>query len=408
MRIWFISPYNSPPNMGHLNRHFYFAKYLKELGHEPIIFVNSKVHNTAINNIRNGSFYLKDDSNGFDTYFIKICDYNNSKIKRIFTFFQYYFRTKKLSKKLKKPDVIIGSSPHPLAPILANKLGKKFNCQSIVEIRDLWPESFVAYNIMKKNNLFLKLFYLGEKWIYKNADKIIFLMEGGRDYIINQKWDKKIDLNKIYHLNNGVDLEKFNFNLINNVFLDKILDDDSKFKICYAGSIRKVNKIHLLLEVADQLKEYKDIVFLIYGNGDCLLKLIERTGELGLNNVEFKGFVEKDKIPYILSKSNLNIIIGENNELGKYGISANKIFEYLASGKPILQTFRTDYSIVKNNKCGLETSDFSVKEVIDSILYFYNMDNLEYNVYCDNAINTSKKYDFKSLSRKLIEIIEDH
>ena len=51
-----------------------------------------------------------------------------------------------------------------------------------------------------------------------------------------------------------------------------------------------------------------------------------------LKNVKFKGKVEKKYIPYILSKSNLNILNYKQADTWKYGGSQNKQFEYLASG----------------------------------------------------------------------------
>lgn len=129
---------------------------------------------------------------------------------------QFYLNVKLLAKKLPKPDVIIGSSAHPLNALLAIMLGKKYNVESIVEIRDLWPESLVEYNIIKRNSILAKFLYLSERWIYTKANKLIFTMEGGKDYIIKHKWNVenggKISLEKIFYINNGVDFDVFKYN----------------------------------------------------------------------------------------------------------------------------------------------------------------------------------------------------
>ena len=67
---------------------------------------------------------------------------------------------------------------------------------------------------------------------------------------------------------------------------------------------------------------------------------------MGLTNIVFKGFVEKRYIPYILSKSQINILNLTDNSILKYGGSQNKLFEYMQSGKPILAGESNPFSIV--------------------------------------------------------------
>ena len=71
------------------------------------------------------------------------------------------------------------------------------------------------------------MLYILEKWIYKSADSIIFSMEGGKDYIIEKGWDAghggPVDLKKVYHINNGVDSELFDYNKNHYVIEDKDL-----------------------------------------------------------------------------------------------------------------------------------------------------------------------------------------
>ena len=66
---------------------------------------------------------------------------------------------------------------------------KNLNATYIVEILDLWPQTFVDLGIFSKWNPILFFSFLAEKWLYKKANKLIFSMEGGKDYIIEKKWD---------------------------------------------------------------------------------------------------------------------------------------------------------------------------------------------------------------------------
>lgn len=413
MKIWLINQYNMPPEYGHLNRHFNFGKYLKKLGHEPTVFVGSFLHNTKIQMIEDDSLIKRYENVDYPYYFVKTCDYSSSKLKRIYAMHEFYKNLIKAVRLFEKPDVIIGSSAHPLAALAAIKLGKKYKCQSIVEVRDLWPESFVAYGIISKKNPLLRLLYAGEKWIYKKADKLIFTMEGGKDYIIEQGWDKEngglIDLSKVFHINNGVDLEEYDKNIDSFQYQDDDLDDFRMFKVVYAGSIRKANNIGLIINAAKYVKENsnKNIKFIIFGDGNEKEELCNRCIKEGIENVIFKGYVEKKFIPNILSKSNLNILNYTSHEIWKYGGSQNKNFEYLSSAKPVLSTINMGYDIIERYNAGIAISNQTAEKIGEAIISIANMKNSEYNTLANNARKAAIDYDFKKLTSIMIDIIEN-
>ena len=328
---------------------------------------------------------------------------------------EYFYRVLKSSNEIKKefgkPDVVIGSSVHPLACVAGIILSKKYKCKAISEIRDLWPETLLMMGYVKEKSLLSKILYFGEKMIYKYSDEIIFTMEGGKQYIIDKGWNKKINLNKIHYINNGVDLEKFR-ELEKNNFEDKDLDND-KFKIIYTGTIAKVNNLKRIVDVAELLKEDNEIQFLIYGDGDEKKELEEYCKKIDLTNVIFKGKISKEKIPYILTKAQILVFNGQDKSKNKfnvmkYGISANKIFDYLAAGKPILQTFDTAYNPIKKYDCGIILEkDFSSSAIVNEILNLKNLSKEEYQRYSNNCLEAVKEFDFKELTKKLINVVEN-
>jgi len=325
---------------------------------------------------------------------------------------EYYLNLKKAVKHYKRPDAIIGSSAHPLAAIAAIRLSKKFRCKGIVEIRDLWPESFVAYGIITGNNPLLKLLYAGEKWIYKKADAIIFTMEGGKDYIAKKGWDKAhggpVELGKVFHINNGVDLEEFNANRFRNDNQDEDLNNPRIFKVVYTGSVRMANQVHQLVEVAKILRDNHNdnVKILIWGAGDQCTKVNRSILEEGLANIVLKGSVPKAVIPQILSKSDLNIYLLAKTPLIDYGLSLNKSFEYFASGKPVIASTNSGYSIIDKYRCGVCLDNFTPEAMAEEIVRFSKMPKVEYDAYCKNAIRAAHAYDFKILTEKLLAVVE--
>jgi glycosyltransferase involved in cell wall biosynthesis len=412
--IWIFNHYATNMYRDRAGRHFWFAKNLIKLGYKPTIFSASTFHNSKDNIITNNEKYICDTVENIPFVFVNTPGYTGNgkdRVKNMLVFYRnLYPVAKDYAKVHGKPDTILASSVHPLTLVAGIKIAKKFNIPCICEIRDLWPETLVAYDSLKKNSFFTKLLYFGEKWIYKKADKIIFTMEGGIDYIREKGWDKEsggpIDVNKVYHINNGVDLDAFNFNKDSYTLHDEDLNDDNSFKVIYTGSIRKANNVKKIVEVAEFIdkKGYKNINFLIYGDGTEKEELEDYCYSQKLNNIKFKGFVEKNKIPYILSKSNLNILNFEQNSIKRYGASLNKMFEYFASSKPILSDCEFGYDLIKKHKCGVVVDNANVEQFANAIVEFSKMPKREYDVYCKNANQLAKEYDFGVLTNKLKDL----
>jgi glycosyltransferase involved in cell wall biosynthesis len=415
--IWIWNHYATNMYKDKAGRHYWFAENLKKQGYSPTIFCASTVHNSNENIDTGRQKYTTNTINGIDFVFVKTPKYignGRQRIKNMISFYKNLFSvSKEFAKKNGKPDVILASSVHPLTLVAGIKIAKKFGIPCICEVRDLWPETIVTYGSMQKNSLFAKLLYLGEKWIYEKADKLVFTMEGGKDYIADNGWDVdsggSIDLSKVHHINNGVDLELFEFNKNYFTLNDDDLENDESFKVIYAGSIRKANNLQLIIDAAKYVKDNsnENIKFLIFGDGDEKKYLEEKCDQEYITNVIFKGKVNKDYIPYIVSKSNLNILNYSYHDIWKYGGSQNKNFEYLAAGKPILSTITMGYDILEKYDAGISLNTQTRENIGKSIIKISKMSKAEYELLSSNARKAAENYDFKVLTHKLIDIIEN-
>jgi glycosyltransferase involved in cell wall biosynthesis len=414
--IWIFNHYATNQYFDKSGRHYSLAKYLIREGYNVTIFAASSIHNNRYNLIYDKRRYIMKKSEGVTFVFIKTRDYRGNGRQRIFNILDYYFNLLKVTKFLYKgggPDIIIGSSAHLLACFAALKISKKIKCNNIVEIRDLWPESFVAYGLIKKNNPLLKLMYAFEKYIYVQADKIIFTMEGGKNYISEKGWDNyhggPIKIEKVYHINNGVDLEYFDYNKNHYKLQDNDLDDKSYFKVIYTGSIRLTNNLDILVQAAKKAHnmQMKEVKFIIYGEGDQRERLQEECYKACLTNIIFKGPVPKKYIPYILSKSSVNLLDMYSSPLFKYGISPNKLFDYFASGKPLISGMLCDFDLIKKNTCGIVLKETSPDALINAIKYLISINSSEYEKLAIASRRTAEEYNYAILAKKLINIINE-
>lgn len=411
--IWILNHYAGQNYNDKGGRHFFLGKYFNELGYNTIIFCANSNHWQGGSYFEMGANTWEkkvEEQTGVTYIFVKTREYVGNGKTRILNMLDYYYNVKKAMKEVQKelgtPDVIIGSSVHPLACVAAIKMSKKFCCRNISEIRDLWPESIVEYSDKwKDNNPIIRLLYKGEKWIYTHTDGIVFLDDGDYEYIKEKGWEKDIPEEKVFYISNGVDLPSFNHNRDNYCIKDDDLDDEDVYTVVYTGTINRVNNLGLLIDAAKLIKN-KSIRILVWGRGEEVEMLKERVANEAVENVVFKGFISKEYIPYITSKADLNLVHNSPSPLLRFGLSFNKIYDYLAAGKPILCDFPSKFNPVIESKAGVDIITSSPEEIANAIEMCYSMEKRQREQMCINAKKAAVKYDYKVLAAKYLKILD--
>lgn len=404
--IWIVNEYNGPD--GIRTRQTVLSQHLEEHGYEVYLICGSSDNKGGNNIIKNGKSLEYVESDGAKYYVINTPDYRRS-YERVLVAILFQYKVWMLRNQLPKPDVIVSD----FAGLFGNvflKWKKKYGTKIIYDILDLWPEGFVEMGYLPKQSPITKTLYRMEHRSYREADGIIFSMQGGRDYIIDKGWSKSnggdVDTSNIGYLNNGVDLETVDKQKDIFVLQDADLDKDL-FKVVYLGSISSMNGLDVLVETAKVLQDRGDnhILFLVYGYGNQEDSLKEMAAELNLNNIIFKGRLDKKYAMNLLTRSNLNIFTFRDSPLWKYGISPNKLFMYFASGKPVLSMIKPNYDLVEEKRAGISVEN-NPEIVADTIELFSKMDRNEYEEYCHNSRAAAVEYDYKNLVQILIDKIE--
>lgn len=407
-KIWLVNHYAMPPELEPRLRTIKFAEYLTKAGYDVTIFGASSMHNMDLNLISGKEDFIEKQYGILKFVHVRTRSYKNY-FERVLNLLEFVIRMRNIASNFDKPDIILHTATVPFGNIMFY-LAKKLNAKYYVEVLDLWPESFVMTGILSKKNPLMHLLYFFEKWLYTRADKLIFSMEGGKDYILEKKWDTSnggsIDIEKVSYINNGVDLYDFSENLANYTFDDEDLNNVNTFKIVYIGSIRLFNNVRLLVEAAEKLQNKKDIVFLIYGDGDQRKPLEEYVKKNKIPNIRFKEtFIDKKYIPFLLSKSSINVLNYQQNGIWKYGGSQSKLFQYLASGKPIVSNIVPGYCIIRQHKCGISSEFINADEYANAFESIRNLTEEEYRIMCNNAKMAAQKFDYKKLTDDLIKIL---
>lgn len=397
-------------------RHFWISKYLKEYGYNPVVFSCNAKHGSKEKwESFDGKWCEKvSEETGVPYVLVDAPMYDRNGKDRIINMVAFFLNVKKAAKGYAKtygkPDIIYASSVHPLTLVAGIQLAKKYNVKCVCEFRDLWPESIVASGLASKNNPLVIALYILEKWIIKKCDALITTFEGGYEYIVDKGYTGLLPKEKCYYINNGIDLDVFDENVQKYVYDDEDLDDADTFKVIYMGSLRFANGLEELLGCAKELMGKKEIVFLIYGNGDMEDYIKQYISQNGLCNVRFKGKIEKKYVPYTLSKGDV-LMLNYNSVAAsafyRYGSSQNKLFEYLASGKPIVSNNVIGHDIILKYNCGISRNMEDEHAYAEALLSVYNSSDEEYERMCKNSRKAAYDFDFKNSTKELIRVFSE-
>jgi glycosyltransferase involved in cell wall biosynthesis len=403
--IWLFNHYAITPNLPGGTRHFDFGKELVRRGYKVTIFASS-FHYSLLRETKEyeKEKFIIEDYEGVRFVWLKTFSYSGNDWRRVVNMLSYAIRAYEVAQKIntEKPDIIIGSSVHLFAVFTAYLLSKKYKTPFIMEVRDLWPQTLMDMGVSKWHPFVILLGIL-EKFLYKRADKIIVLLPRANEYI------EKLGISpeKIVWIPNGVDFERFQFKNGGSLRDETYTSDE--FIVTYTGAIGKANNLDVAIEAAKILqKDYPNIKFLFVGDGPEKGRLLEIVKKEKINNVEFRPPVAKNKIVEIILKSDALFFHLQDSPIFKYGISSNKLFDYLASGKPIIFSSNSINNPVDEAKAGITVPPDNSQALADAIIKLYKMSPEERRTMGLNGRKYVEKYhSIPVLVDKLEKIFEE-
>jgi glycosyltransferase involved in cell wall biosynthesis len=366
--IWIINEYAGCPKYeGLYYRHYYLAKEFNKLNNHTTVISSSFSHILHKFPAMEGKKYKKEIIDEVDFLWIKTLKYKKSfDKKRILKWFGFMWRLFFISKYIdNKPDVILCSPTAPLSILPAYFLAKKHKAKLVFEVRDIWPLTLIEIGGFSKSHPFILLLNWFEKFALKKADVIVSNLSNYQQHLNN------IVKNKTAHwISNGINLDDMqNIKPIDESVINKIPQD--KFIIGYTGKFGVSNNLQLLVKVAHSLKDNSNIAFVLVGGGQERDNLKNQAKDL--ENVIFIEPIKKSQVQPILALFNACFIGWKNEDLYKYGVSPNKIFDYMYAAKPILHSINTTNDIITQCNCGMNIQAENVDGLQKAILELYNM-----------------------------------
>jgi glycosyltransferase involved in cell wall biosynthesis len=399
--VWILNHYAQQPSAAGGTRHFHLAEYFKEYGWSASIIAASVEHQTGIQRLRDDENYRIELHKDITFLWLRTPGYSGNKFRRVFNIVAYFFQAIRPSrtKKLQSPDVIIGSSVHPLAALAGLILSRKFRVPFIFEVRDLWPQTLIDMGRLKESSASTWILRKMELYLYRQAARVVVLLPSAWEYIVPLGISKQ----KIAWIPNGVDLSLF-FQPA-----DPIYSND--FTLMYFGAHGPANDLDNILRAMSLVKnapEGQRILLTMIGDGPLKSELIALSNELGLKNVIFQPPVPKSQIPSLTGTADAFIFNLIDAPVFKYGISSNKLFDYMAAGRPVIFSCNATNNPVNDAHAGVTVAPGNPEALAEAILKIAST-SLEGRIQMGHAGRdyVKKNHDFVQLSAKLATVLNE-
>ncbi len=408
MNIIIINHYAGSPKMGMEYRPYYMARQWVKEGHEVSIIASTESHIRKLNPTVKYDFQ-EEMLDGVRYVWIKTPKYQANGAKRVFNMLSFtaklWMNALRLS-KLYHPDVVIASSTYTIDNYSALKIARISKAKYFYEIHDLWPLSPMELGGMSAKHPFIILMQYGENYAYRWADKVISMLPNTQEHTR----EHGLDLKKWRYIPNGICLEEWEQSYLPDNDLKKKINGfkakGSKL-IAYTGTLGLANALNNLVDAADLLKEY-NYEFLIFGIGPEEENLKNEITKRELRNIHMMGSVPKSSIPGLLTSMDLLYIGLQRQSLFRFGISPNKLIDYMMAAKPIIQAIDAGNDMVAEANCGLSVEPENPQMLANAIRDLMGREVEDLLVLGNNGREFAlKNHIYKELAQQFLKIMEE-
>jgi glycosyltransferase involved in cell wall biosynthesis len=368
MKILFESDLAGSRKYGMTHRIYQFSEEFIRRGHEVMIVGASYSHVRRENPIVK-DIITKENINGIEYRWIKSPKYQRNGLDRVIHMIIYNFRLWKNAKKIAnefKPDIVIAAGVTPLDFIGCYRIAQKANAKVILEVGDLWPLTPIELGGYSRKHPFIQIMQQAENYAYAHTDGVVSLLPYAHEYMKKHGLRDK----PFFYIPNGVVLSSIN-EIIPKSY-ETIIEQkrlEGKFLIGYAGSFSQANNIHSLIEAAQILNNSEfEIYFFLLGQGPLKEIIEQKIKDSKLKNITLLNALPKSQVLNFLIRMDALYIGFKKQSIYRFGISPNKIFDYMMAGKPIIQAIDAGNNLVKEANCGIYVEPENIDELISAIL----------------------------------------
>ncbi|MFB3883619.1 MAG: glycosyltransferase family 4 protein [Thermodesulfobacteriota bacterium] len=343
MNVWYLSAHDQP--RGKSSRTYDFSLELVKRGHRVTMFTNSYCHWTHEERLNPGEKWRVEEVDGIRVVWLRTIHYVGNGVGRGMNMLSNAWRSIQASHRFSdRPDVVIGPSVPLGTGWAASRIAAMKDAAFVFEVRDVWPIALVYDGGLSRSSPVYHAFRVLEKYLYRKCQRISATMPFLHEHVAGSGGDPQ----KIVWVPNGVNFERFSG--------FETYDGGQTLPLVamYVGGFGVAHDVITLVRAAHliQQKGAGPYRFVIVGDGVKRPECEKEASRLKLSNIEFRDPVPKSEVPRLQTEADVLVACVTDSESYRFGLNLNKIFDYFASGRPVIFSGRAPKDPVAGSGAG--------------------------------------------------------
>lgn len=369
MKIWYLSAYDQPK--GQSSRTYDFSRELVKRGHQVTMLTNSYCHFTHVECLAPDEKWRIEEIDGIRVVWLKTIHYTGNGWRRGANMFSNVLRSIQVAKDLPgRPDVVIGPSVPLGTGWAALKIARMKDAAFVFEVRDVWPTILADNGSLSKHSPVYYALRLIEKYLYRKSQRISSVLP----FIYNHVYESGSDPDKVVWIPNGVNFERFSLYEEYNGGATTL-----PLVVMYVGGYSVLHDVISIVRTANllQKKGINKYHFVLVGNGLKRRDCEREASSCGLSNIEFRDPVPKSDVPRLQMETDIFIACITDSPGFRFGVNLNKLYDYFASGRPVIFSGNAPNDPVAESGAGFSISPENPEAMVKVLEKYLEMSPAE-------------------------------
>lgn len=351
MNILIVNHYAGSEELGMEYRPFHLARHWVRMGHRVLIVAAGFTHLRLKNPTLNAPT-VRQVVDGVEYLFLRTAPYTENDRKRALNVLQFVTALTRMAPKLAadfRPQVVIASSTYPYDIHPAGRIAKLAGAKLVFEVHDIWPQSPIEIHGYHPAHPLMIYTQRETDYAFQKADLVVSLLPFTTTYMKERGYRQKAYL----HIPNGVEPELEISDKLPQKHLDLLgrYREKGMFIVLYVGGFSMANALEDFIKAAGKCPG--DVLFATVGNGPLKVGFKKYARLSGVHNLLFLDGVPREQIPAVLRQADCLYLGAKETGLYRYGVSMNKLFDYMKAAKPIIYGVSAANNPVADAGCGL-------------------------------------------------------
>ncbi|MHA3904156.1 glycosyltransferase family 4 protein [Castellaniella sp. WN] len=379
LNIWYVHPYAGGPGVGRYSRPYYLARQWLQSGARAAVFTPA-FHHLLDTPQAAGTREIK----GVSYEFVPTRSYQGNGVGRLLHMAAFslkmWLNAGKYARRHGCPDLVVASSPHPYIFLATHALARKFGARSIFEVRDLWPLSLTELAGIAPTHPLVRFTGWVERYAYHHADTVVSLLPCTLEHMTAtgmppDHWQ---------YIPNGVHADESALPISTEdqpcVKQARLWREAGRSVVVYAGALGRPNYVDSLVQAIAHLKDHGDtnVFAIVVGRGELQEELRATINRIGLSErIALFEQMPKQVVLALLAHASVGYISLRKEPLFRFGVSPNKLFDYMLARLPVLFAVQAGNDPVQEAACGISVSPGDVVAIADGLRRLGSMSEAE-------------------------------